>query len=264
MTDKAAKPASDLPVRAAAGMVMIAVAVAAVYVGGWPFALLVALAAALMLVEWGDMQKVARRWTRIGAVLLGLFLLLIPSFLLADGRTAGLIYTPAILFALAAALGFASRRLTLACGILYLGIPSFALLLLNWLSWQAVFWAMFVTWATDIFAYFAGRAIGGPKLAPRVSPNKTWAGLIGGMTGAAVVGAVAGSLFGLPTSFLYTGALMGVIAQGGDLYESWLKRRAGVKDSGSLIPGHGGVFDRLDGLLPVAVATLSLTVLSLG
>ncbi|WP_106639336.1 phosphatidate cytidylyltransferase [Allosphingosinicella vermicomposti] len=259
MTDKAAKPASDLPVRAAAGIVMIAVAVAAVYFGGWPFRILVALAAAVMIAEWSEMHRIARHWSRAASLGVGAFLLVAPAFVLLDDGLSPLIeWVPILLLGLAITLGAASRRVTLAGGILYVGIPSFALLLLNWLSWQAVFWALVVTWATDIFAYFAGRSIGGPKLAPRVSPNKTWAGLIGGMLGAGVCGALVAILFKLPLIFLYAGALMGLIAQLGDLYESWLKRRAGVKDSGSLLPGHGGVLDRLDGLLPVAVATLAL------
>jgi phosphatidate cytidylyltransferase len=122
---------------------------------------------------------------------------------------------------------------------------------------------MLVTWATDIFAYFAGRSIGGPKLAPRISPNKTWAGLIGGMAGAALVGAAAAWLLGIGEPFLWLGAPMGLLAQLGDLYESGVKRRRGVKDSGTLLPGHGGVLDRLDGLLPVIVATLLVLIASL-
>ena len=112
-----------------------------------------------------------------------------------------------------------------------------------------VFWVFAVTWATDIFAYFAGRAIGGPKLAPRISPNKTWAGLIGGMAGAGLLGWRSPDWFEMEWSFHWMGAPMGLVAQLGDLYESWEKRRAGVKDSGTLLPGHGGVLDRLDGLL---------------
>ena len=102
----------------------------------------------------------------------------------------------------------------------------------------------------------AGRSIGGPKLAPRISPNKTWAGLAGGVIGAEILGAATAYAFDLGTPFLELGGLMGLIAQVGDLYESWVKRRAGVKDSGTLLPGHGGVLDRLDGLMPVALATL--------
>ena len=136
--------------------------------------------------------------------------------------------------------------------------------MLEWARFDLVFWLMLVTWATDIFAYFAGRAIGGPKLAPRISPNKTWAGLIGGMAGAAVVGAVAAWLFELDPIFTFAGALMGLVAQLGDLYESRVKRRLGVKDSGTILPGHGGVLDRLDGLLPVVLVTLMLLLVILG
>ena len=118
-----------------------------------------------------------------------------------------------------------------------------------------VMWVFLIVWATDVGAYFAGRAIGGPKLAPAVSPNKTWAGFYGGVAGATVIGTIWVYLTGLSTIFLLLGPLFSVAAQGGDLFESWMKRRAGVKDSGTMLPGHGGVFDRLDGLLPVAVLT---------
>jgi phosphatidate cytidylyltransferase len=161
-----------------------------------------------------------------------------------------------ILAGVAVVCGVIGRRVTMAGGFLYVAIPALALLLLEWAWFALVFWAMFVTWATDIFAYFAGRSIGGPKLAPRISPNKTWAGLGGGALGAGVVGYLVASLFDMGSPFLYIGAAMGLLAQAGDLYESWLKRRAGVKDSGTILPGHGGVLDRLDGLLPVGVATL--------
>jgi phosphatidate cytidylyltransferase len=129
------------------------------------------------------------------------------------------------------------------------------LLVLSWVYAGLVFWVMVVTWATDIFAYFSGRSIGGPKLAPRLSPNKTWAGLIGGMAGAALAGWGVARLFDLGLPFVWLGAPMAVLAQAGDLYESWVKRRAGVKDSGAILPGHGGVLDRLDGLLAVSAAT---------
>jgi phosphatidate cytidylyltransferase len=165
-------------------------------------------------------------------------------------------------FSIAAALaivsGLVARRLTMFGGFLYIAIPAFALIVLNWIWFGLVFWAMVVTWATDICAYFAGRSIGGPKLAPRVSPNKTWAGLIGGIAGAAVFGYLTAYFLDLGSPFLYIGGAMAVIAQAGDLYESWVKRRAGVKDSGTILPGHGGVLDRLDGLLPVVLATLAL------
>jgi phosphatidate cytidylyltransferase len=121
-----------------------------------------------------------------------------------------------------------------------------------------VLWTLVVTWSTDIFAYFAGRSIGGPKLAPRISPSKTWAGLIGGVAGAGLLGWLIAIWLDLEAPFPYVGALMGLFAQAGDLFESWLKRRAGVKDSGTLLPGHGGALDRLDGYLPVVLATLAI------
>ena len=123
---------------------------------------------------------------------------------------------------------------------------------------------------TDVFAYFAGRSIGGPKIAPAISPSKTWAGLIGGMIGAAIflmiLGIVYYQIAGFSTvgeilsensaefaGIAAIGAGLAVLAQCGDFFESWLKRKAGVKDSSKLIPGHGGVFDRVDGLLPVSI-----------
>jgi phosphatidate cytidylyltransferase len=115
---------------------------------------------------------------------------------------------------------------------------------------------MGLVWATDIFAYFAGRSIGGPKIWPAVSPNKTWAGLLGGMAAAAlfsVVFAGVGNWSQSAITMALVGALLAVVAQAGDFLESWLKRRAGVKDSGTLLRGHGGVMDRVDGLVPVCV-----------
>ncbi|PSJ39899.1 phosphatidate cytidylyltransferase [Allosphingosinicella deserti] len=278
MSVEAAKPASDLTTRFAAAVVMIAVACSAIYFGGWPFRLLVAAAAAVMMVEWGDMHRAARRWSWIGAGLLVLGLLGAAQWLYPAGEIDFIDGAEAIslqsfdelwigfaaLAGLAVLFGLITRRLSMGWGFLYLALPSFALLVLEWARFDLVFWLMLVTWSTDIFAYFAGRSIGGPKLAPRVSPNKTWAGLIGGMAGAGVIGAVAALLFDLGPIFLVAGAPLGLLAQLGDLYESSVKRRQGVKDSGSLLPGHGGVLDRVDGLLPVTFATLGLLLLILG
>jgi phosphatidate cytidylyltransferase len=116
-------------------------------------------------------------------------------------------------------------------------------------------------WATDIGAYFAGRSFGGPKVAPKISPNKTWSGLIGGMVGALLLGGALCSYADLPLHLALASPALAVIAQAGDFFESWMKRRAGVKDSGALIPGHGGVLDRLDGVvtaLPVAALLVGL------
>lgn len=255
-------PSSDLPARFAAGVVMIGVALAAAALGGWPFRLLVLSAAAVMLIEWADMHRLARKWAYAGAGLFAVILLGVVEYLYPAAEALiefdradispnwlgfGAVGVAAV------ALGAASRRVTAAGGFLYIGLPSFALLSLGWVWETLIFWVFVITWATDIFAYFAGRAIGGPKLAPRISPNKTWAGLIGGMAGAGVCGWLLATWFQMEPFFLWSGAALGAVAQGGDLYESWLKRRAGVKDSGTLLPGHGGVLDRLDGLLAVAI-----------
>ena len=137
-----------------------------------------------------------------------------------------------------------------------------ALLALLWLRHQPAFgretilWVLICIWATDIGAYFVGRTAGGAKLAPRISPGKTWSGLIGGMAWAAVASAVTGYAFGLGETvhLALAGAALAVVGQAGDLLESAAKRRAGVKDSGRLIPGHGGLLDRIDGLMAVLVA----------
>ncbi len=275
-----AAPRSDLLTRFAAAVVMIAVACVAIYVGGWLFRLLVAAGAAVMILEWGDMHGLKRVWSCLALGLLALVLLGASQYLypvgeidvIDDVEGVGLsTFLDAWMgFAAVAAAallaGIASRRPSLGWGMLYIGIPSFALLVIAWTDVYLVFWLMLVTWATDIFAYFAGRSIGGPKLAPKISPNKTWAGLVGGMAGAAVVGALAAWLSGISAElpdFLWLGAPMGLLAQLGDLYESRVKRRLGVKDSGTLLPGHGGVLDRLDGLLPVILATLLVLIASL-
>jgi phosphatidate cytidylyltransferase len=263
---------SDLQTRFVMGVVMAAVACLAIYMGGWLFRLLVAGGAGLMLVEWGDMHRVGRRASIAVAVLLALLLLALSGWYYPPGEMdidplSGLaaiapesfdaVWRSVLVLAGAAVVtGALCRRVTMAGGFLYIAVPALALLLLEWAWFALVFWAMLVTWATDIFAYAAGRTIGGPKLAPRISPNKTWAGLGGGMIGAAAVGWLIASWFDLGSPFSWIGGLMGLLAQGGDLYESWLKRRAGVKDSGTILPGHGGALDRLDGLLPVAVASL--------
>jgi phosphatidate cytidylyltransferase len=265
---------SDLATRFAAAIVMIAVACVAIYVGGWLFRLLVAAAAAAMLIEWGDMHRTPRGWTWAGVVLLAVPTLVLPEtfFPVADSDpleiTAELfdrLWQGAAAVAVIGLLyGVFSRRLHMGWGYIYIGLPAFALVVLSWAWFELVFWLMLVTWATDIFAYFAGRSIGGPKLAPRISPNKTWAGLIGGMAGAGVIAALAAWALDIGEPFLWLGAPMGLLAQLGDLYESRVKRRLGVKDSGSILPGHGGVLDRADGLLPVAVVTLIVLVAYLG
>lgn len=143
-------------------------------------------------------------------------------------------------------------------GFVYALVPALALL---WVRDRAdhglalLLWIFVVTWATDIGAYFIGRRFGRTKLAPSISPGKTVEGLYGGMAGAAMLGGAWVMFAGLNPTLLALAPLFALAAQGGDLYESWMKRRAGVKDSGGWLPGHGGVLDRLDGLVPVAILT---------
>jgi phosphatidate cytidylyltransferase len=143
-------------------------------------------------------------------------------------------------------------------GFVYSLAPAIALLWIrdrSPLGIELLLWVFITTWSVDIGAYFAGRTIGGPKLAPAISPNKTWAGLIGGMAAAALFGGLWTMLLDLPPILLWLAAPFALGAQIGDLFESWLKRRGGVKDSGTWLPGHGGALDRLDGLVVVSVLT---------
>ena len=143
-------------------------------------------------------------------------------------------------------------------GIPYAVLPAIALL---WIrerdahGLELLLWVFIVTWSTDIGAYFAGRRLGKRKLAPSISPGKTVEGLYGGMASATLAGGAWALAVGLGKPLLILAPLFALAAQGGDLFESWMKRRAGVKDSGTWLPGHGGVLDRLDGLVPVAVLT---------
>ncbi len=149
-------------------------------------------------------------------------------------------------------------------GFVYAILPALSLLWIRDRSSDQVMlliWVFIVTWATDIGAYFVGRAIGKRKLAPAISPGKTVEGLYGGMAAATLLGGAWALFAGLQPAALVLAPLFAVAAQGGDLFESWMKRKAGVKDSGNWLPGHGGLLDRLDGMVPVAVLT-ALTQLS--
>ena len=209
---------SDLGLRTATGLVLIALALLASVQGGMIFALFVAAIATGLYYEW---SRLVKGW------------------------------------------GFAWN----AAGFVYALLPAIALL---WIRERdlddglaLVVWVFIVTWATDIGGYFVGKKFGRRKLAPAISPNKTVEGLFGGVVGAALFGGLWAWATGLGTSLYLLAPLFAIAAQGGDLFESALKRRAGVKDSGNWLPGHGGLLDRLDGLIPVAILTAAALTLGL-
>ena len=254
--------ASDLPLRLGVALALIGVAFAAMWFGGWIFWLLIGVGALLMLSEWaGLVQGQAHRRIAQYALTVPLALAAPPSLAMGPSWfVAGLIIGAAFFTAAV------TRNGRLGWGVAYVGLPALALLYLRaqepWtMGLLLTFWAMGLVWACDSGAYFAGRAIGGAKLAPSISPNKTWAGFIGGVIAAAVGALGVHLLFGLPFPLVLATPFLAMLAQAGDLYESHLKRLAGVKDSGNLLPGHGGLLDRLDGLVAVAPAAALLVIL---
>lgn len=257
---------ADLAVRTVSGIAMVVVALGCLWVGGWAFRLLVTMVAGLMMAEWAGLVRAAR-WRQIVAVIFALGLVLglgeiasVPEYWLGGSADALL---PILVIAGGAALLLAlvTVRASLGFGLLYAALPALALIYLREQQGLLVaFWAMALVWATDIGAYFAGRTLGGLKLAPRISPSKTWAGLIGGVIAAEILSLILAAFCGLSWAWAYFATLLAVSAQIGDLFESWLKRRAGVKDSGRLLPGHGGVLDRIDGLVPVALIVAGLAI----
>ncbi len=164
---------------------------------------------------------------------------------------------------------FPSSSLWSAAGAFYIPFCCMAFIMLRQRpddGLAVIFWLVAAVWATDIGAYFVGKTLGGPKLAPRISPKKTWSGLCGGVLAAAIASWAVLAAFGYSNLFNYAlfGAILAVVAQAGDLFESALKRRFGVKDSSNLIPGHGGVLDRADGLLSASMALFAYLSVSEG
>lgn len=249
---------ADLPKRALVGVVLIAIALFALVQGGLALWVLVCIMALLMMGEWADLAGVDAGNKRIA-----MFALSVPLAILSPLAAGPGFFVVGLIAGAAFFVTIVSRRPQLAVGVAYAGIPVAALLFLreqpNGLT--LAFWTLALVWATDIGAYFSGRFIGGPKLAPAWSPSKTWAGLGGGMIAALLTGLTFWKWGGLPLGLALSSFVLAAVAQGGDLYESVLKRRAGVKDSGNILPGHGGIMDRLDGVVPVApmVALLVLT-----
>jgi phosphatidate cytidylyltransferase len=223
------KPRSDLGIRTLSSVAMMSVAIVAIWLGGFAFMALVIAIGLGVLFEFAKLV-----------------------------------------------LGFAhslhARMFWLLGGAIYVGLACFSLILFSApvFGMTPAIMLIAAVIGTDVGAYFAGRSIGGPKIAPRISPSKTWSGLLGGMIGAGLMMVIIQA--GIYTfrggdagdgdvylaygwfRLMLTGAALAVVAQMGDFFESWMKRRAGVKDSGRLIPGHGGLFDRTDGLIAVAFA----------
>ena len=250
-----AVPANNLALRVVSAAVLAPLALLTAYLGGWPFALFWALAAIAVLWEWTTLVAGPRHHLMLSAcgsaiavaALVAWFGRPITAILLVGlGALAALIFAPR------------ERRLWITAGIGYAGCMLLAPVLLradDIDGFLAMVLLFAVVWTTDILGYFAGRAFGGPKLLPAVSPKKTWSGAIAGALGAMIVGVLVAGLFGTfnRTTIAAIALLLSVLAQIGDLFESWVKRQFGAKDASGLIPGHGGVMDRLDGFWAAAL-----------
>ncbi len=244
---------------------MIAVAFSALWWGGWIFFILVAVGGILMLYEWANLVGATPGQRRLAQ-----YALTVPIALMSPAAAGPGFLALGFVFGAMFFVGAVTRHSRLAWGVLYVGIPVLSLVALrnqpdavDPSGFLLTLWAMALVWACDSGAYFAGRAIGGPKLAPSISPNKTWAGFFGGVAAAGLFGAVLAIWFHLPVALAVATPFLAMLAQVGDLYESHLKRVAGVKDSGTMLPGHGGLLDRLDGLVAVAPVAALLVVLLL-
>lgn len=262
------KQADGALARVASALVLAPLAIIVVLLGGWPFVLVWCLAAMIVYWEWtAEIVKAPR-----SAEVAGVGVLAVAGLLGASGFPSMALLVIAVGAGALAALG-GTRRLWCGAGLLYAGLVLAGPMLLRRdlhadFGVLALFYLFAVVWATDILALFAGRRIGGPKLAPSISPKKTWsgaiAGALGGVAAGAAVAAVGSNLLNLPKTNILAATglalLLSVVAQGGDLLESAVKRRFGVKDSGRIIPGHGGLMDRLDGFLAAAGAAALLGV----
>jgi phosphatidate cytidylyltransferase len=257
---------NNLRLRLVSGLILAPPAVAAAYAGTPWFDLLVAGLAGVMGVEWAALTGGTKR--RPVAVLVGGAATAAVLLTAAAGAwLGGLAIVAAVLAALGGArVAWPGRGAWAAAGVLWLALPCVATV---WLradpvaGRETVLWLLAAVWATDIGAYITGRGIGGPRLAPAISPGKTWAGLVGGIVASAAVGGAAAWLLAadrMPLLALLGGALA-ITAQAGDLAESKLKRHFGAKDSGYIIPGHGGVLDRLDGMLAAALMLALLEII---
>ena len=242
----------DLALRVVSAAILAPLAIAAAYIGGWPFVAFWGVAA---LAIWWEWVRLVQPDAHRGVFITGACAVITEALLAGTGRL-GIAVLIALLGAFAA--GAAARNVWTAGGVLYASALLLALVFIRGdaeFGFMAIIFLFAVVWATDIFGYVVGRTMGGPKLAPSISPKKTWSGAIGGMLGA--VAAALAIAIAIREAFLLALTLaitLSVLAQVGDLLESQLKRRFAAKDASGLIPGHGGVMDRLDGFLAAAVA----------
>ena len=246
----------DLGQRIASAAALAFVVLAALWVGGLTFATMVGAIGVVVAWEWGRIVRQAG----VDAIMIIQAIAVAAGVLLAAKGLAGLGFIAVVVAAIISALlAFGERGHMAALGALYAGLPAVALVWLNRgdaAGFLAVLFLLLTVWATDTGAYFAGRLIGGHRLMPSVSPNKTWSGLAGGI----VAGGLVGLVFALARPelsarhMIIAGALLAVVSQAGDLLESALKRQYGAKDASALIPGHGGFMDRIDGLAAAVIA----------
>jgi phosphatidate cytidylyltransferase len=249
---------SDVSLRLASAAVLAPITLAAIWLGGAAFAALVTAAAAAMGWEWATLTGC--RWHAATVLVLANALACVA---LASRAPFAAIVIAGAGAALAFLVAPPAPRAWAALGGAAIALPSLAVL---WLAGElgrlGLLWLFLTVWATDSGAYLAGRTFGGPRLAPALSPNKTWAGLLGGLAAASLVGFLCARLGGASTDLVPASVGLAIAAQLGDLAESAAKRRFGVKDSSRLIPGHGGLLDRLDGMLGASAAAWLVAFLS--
>lgn len=253
----------DLGPRLASGLVLAAIALALNYAGlGW-LALLVLAVGLIMSWEWG---RVVRRGEVDAALIVHGLAVAMAVLLAVLGLPAMGAVAILVAMGVVALVESGRRPLISALGVAYVGLPAVALLWLRGdepLGAAAVLLVLLIVWTSDTAAFAAGRTFRGPKLWPRVSPNKTWSGLAGALVGSAVAGVLFAAVSGLgtPACLAGKGLLLGLVAQLGDLAESSLKRGFGVKDASTLIPGHGGFMDRADSMVAATMAAAILAAL---
>jgi len=269
MTDAGpARQMSNLQLRIISAIILAAIVLAVTWLGGAAFRILMAVMAALMFYEWCAMSRTAgsARPQLVAAVMLAAVLV---GVILGYSPT-GLLLLLAVSVVLSIAdVKIAGQGLWVPAGLAYAGLSGVSLAYLrgdDHTGLLAILFLFVVVWATDICAYFVGRSLGGPKLAPSISPGKTQSGAIGGAVGGVLFGMALAVYAGLPNLPLLAlvAFILSVVSQAGDLFESWVKRRHGVKDSGWIIPGHGGVMDRVDGLVVAAIALYAVGALMAG